>query len=150
MSRSMTMACRWECCRLSCRLLLRDVVSRKVIRHQVKRPGGFPGTFVDVVSAVDLASVPDAHDVNDEYVVENFIEHSVVTHANAIHTVLTCHRDARRRPRILGEQLNSGTDSLLVTALKRGQRLRGASSDTDLVAIAHARPSSALTCSHGT
>jgi len=49
------------------------------------------------MSAVDLASVPVAHYVNDEYVVENFVDYSVVTHANAMHAVLTARFEAGGR-----------------------------------------------------
>ncbi len=65
--------------------------------------------------------MPDAYDMNDEYIVNHFIDDSVVAHPNAIHTVLTCHRHACRWAWILGEQLNGGADSLLVPALKGGQ-----------------------------
>ena len=65
--------------------------------------------------------MPDAHDVNDEYVVDDLVDDSVVTHANAIHTVLTCHRDACRWAWILSEKLDGGANSLLIAALECGQ-----------------------------
>jgi hypothetical protein len=80
-----------------------------------------PGAFAVEASAVDLASVPDAHDVDDEYVVNHFIDDSVITHADAIHTVLTCQRDACGRAWFLGQEFYRGSDALLVAAFKRGQ-----------------------------
>ena len=56
-------------------------------RYQVEGPG-IPWAFVLCVSAVDLASVPDAHDMDDEDIVDDFVDDPVVTHAYAIHAVL--------------------------------------------------------------
>ena len=44
--------------------------------------------FAARLSAVDLASMSDAHDQDDKYVVDDFVDDSEITHAHAIHAVL--------------------------------------------------------------
>ena len=59
----------------------------------------------------------NAHDVDEQYVVNYFVDNSVVAHAHAIHPLFTCQCNAGRRTGIFGEEFDRGPDALLVAAL---------------------------------
>ena len=89
--------------------------------------------------------MPDAHDVDEQYVINYFVDNSVVTHADAIHAIFTCQCDAGGRAGIFGEELDRGSNALLVPTLKCGKEFRRASRHANFVSGDHFRPSSAFT-----
>ena len=78
----------------------------------------------------------------------HFVDDSVIAHSNAIHIARTNECGARRRSRILREQLDDGPDSLLISTFDAGERLERAAADLELEA--HASPRSCFANSHGT
>ena len=69
-------------------------------------------------STVDLATVPYPDYVNEEYGVQDLIQDPVISNPHPIHRVLSLYRHARRRPRAIGQQVESSTDPLLLTPLQ--------------------------------
>lgn len=53
------------------------------------RPRDLPWAFVACASAIHLAPMPDAHDMNDKHSINHFVGDSVVPDANAVNAVLT-------------------------------------------------------------
>ena len=98
---------------------------------------------------VHVAAMPDPHDVDDEAAIEDLVDDPVVANAHPIGVVFARQLAARGWARIVGEEVDRGADPLLFPAWQRRERSDGSASDLDLV-LAHARPSSAFTSSHGT
>ena len=57
-------------------------------------------------------------DVDQEHGVEDFVNDSEVADPDPEHRVLALHRDAVRRPRIVGKKIEGCSDPLLLAALK--------------------------------
>jgi hypothetical protein len=91
----------------------------------------------------------DADDLDDEVLVEDLVHHPVAADTDAIRTILTGEGNASGRPRISGQQVDGGSDSLLLLARETRKDLDSASSDLNSVG-AQRSPSSALTSSQGT
>ena len=100
-------------------------------------------------SPVDLASMTDPDDVDQEHSVEDLIDDPVVADAHPVNRILTLHRDAVRRPRVVGQQIQRRPDPLLLATLQCRECPTGSPRQPDLVHRGHDRPRSALTCSHG-
>ena len=102
---------------------------------------------VAVGLAIDLSSMSDADDVHDEHVVVDLIHDAVVADAHPVDGVLPSQGNTVGRPRVVGEKIQGCSNSLLLSPLEGFQRTSRAPRKPDLVG--HARPRSALTCSHG-
>ena len=92
----------------------------------------------------------DADILDHEAVVENLVDDAEVAYSNPVGVGFTDHGDAARGPRVVGQQVDRGTDSLLVSSLQRGQGPLGTAGDLDVISPCHVSPSSALTSSQGT
>ena len=93
--------------------------------------------------------MPNSDHEDDEAIVEDFVNNSVVADPDSIRTVLTFERNAARWTRLVRQQIDRGADSLLLASGQTSKCPHCPPSDLDLVA-AHSRPRSALTSSHGT
>ncbi len=99
--------------------------------------------------SVHVASMSDADDVHYQAVIEHLIQNPVRADAYPVDGVFSAECDATVRSRFIGQQVNGGSDALLVAAGQLPDRLDRSPSDLDSVP-AHCIPSSALTSSHGT
>ena len=98
---------------------------------------------------VDVASMADADDLDDESVVEHLVNDPVVADPYPVGVSFAGHGDASRRSRVVSEKIDRGADPLLFAPGERGQSFDGAARDVDVVRR-HTRPRSALTSSQGT
>lgn len=80
----------------------------------------------------------------------DFVDDPVVTDPDPICVLYAGQLRAARRSRCLTQQIDSGSDSLLLRPRQFGDGLDGAAGDLDPVLLGHARPRSALTSSQGT
>lgn len=87
----------------------------------------------------------DSDDVNEQHVVNYFVEDPVVPHAHPIHGVFPCQWNAGRRARISGKELDRRSNALLIAALEGGENFGRASSDANLITGGHLSPSSTFT-----
>ncbi len=93
--------------------------------------------------------MPDADDVHNQPIIEHLIENPVRADADQVDGVFSAERDATVRSRFVGQQVNCGSDALLVAARQLPDCFDRSPSDRDSIP-AHCIPSSALTSSHGT
>jgi hypothetical protein len=91
----------------------------------------------------------DPDDIDQEHSLKNLVDDPVVADANPVDRVLTLHRDAVQRQRVVGEQIQRCPDPLLLATLQCRECPGGSPSEPDFVRRGHDRPRSALTCSHG-
>lgn len=91
----------------------------------------------------------DANDVNHQTCIDDLVEDPVVADAYPVHGLLSCQSDTAGWPRLVGQQINRGSNPLLFGTRQLGDRLDRPAGDLDGVA-AHASPSAALTSSQGT
>lgn len=98
---------------------------------------------------VDVASMADADDLDDESVFEHLVDDPVVADSYAVGVSFAGHGHASRRSRVVGEKIDRGADPLLFAPGERGQSFDGTARDVDVVRR-HTRPRSALTSSQGT
>lgn len=75
--------------------------------------------FADL--SIHHASMPDAHDVNDEHRIDHLVHDPVIPDSHAIDVLLPCHRHARRWTGVFGEEFNRCADSLLLPSLKASE-----------------------------
>ena len=75
--------------------LTREVLSGQNFRSD-KQDAQTQMLEIQVVDAADSIAY-DAHDVDEQYVINYFVDNSVVTHADAIHAIFTCQCDAGGR-----------------------------------------------------
>ena len=93
--------------------------------------------------------MPDADDVHNQSIIEHLIQNPVRADADPVDGVFAAECNATARSRFIGQQINGGSDALLVAAGQLPDCLDRSPSDLDSVP-AHCIPSSALTSSHGT
>ena len=91
----------------------------------------------------------DADDVNHQAGIDDLVENAVVADAYPAHGLLTSQSGAAGRSRLVGQQINRGSNPVLFPARQPCDRLDRRAGDLDGVA-AHSSPSAALTSSHGT
>lgn len=89
----------------------------------------------------------DPYHLYDEDPVQDLVNDAIVAHAHSVRGFLAPKGDAQGRTRVISEKIQSRADALLVASLQRLKRTPGSTRQSNLVG--HARPRSALTCSHG-
>jgi len=67
-----------------------------------------------LLSPIDVVTVADAYDVDDEVVVDDLIDDPEVTDSHPVGRTLTAENNAPRRPRLVGQQVDRRSDSLLI------------------------------------
>ena len=61
--------------------------------------------------AVDLSSVPHAHYLDDQLLVDDLVDDPVVTDAHPVGAILTGQRHASRRARVVSKEFDRGVNS---------------------------------------
>jgi hypothetical protein len=87
--------------------------------------------------------------MDDKSIVEHFVHDAVSPDPHSVDASLPGHSHASWRTRVSGEEVDGGTNSLLLLSRQRGESLDGTAGNLDAV-WAHTRPRSALTSSQGT
>jgi len=75
----------------------------------------------------------NSYDVDNEAVVEHLIDDPEVTDSHAVGRTLTAENNAPRRPRLVGQQVDRRSNSLLICTTQACDRLDGAACDLDIV-----------------
>lgn len=88
--------------------------------------------------------MPGRHELNQESVVEDLVDDAVVPGADPVGVRLADQGDAPGRPRVLGEQVDRRTHSLLVLAGERRDRFPRPAGDALPSAQPETSPSIAL------
>lgn len=100
-------------------------------------------------AAVDLASVADVHDEDEQDGVLDLVEHAVIADAQPEDARLSPESLDAWRARVRGERVYPLADSLLVGALKSAERAVGRWREDDRVGRSLQSPRSAFTFSQG-
>ncbi len=102
-----------------------------------------------ISAPVYVPAVPDSNDVDEETVVKHFVDDPVHADSDPVSVIFSGELRATWRPRVVGEEIDRRSHSLLFSAGQRRQCFHGPAGELDAVA-AQRRPRSALTSSHGT
>ena len=87
----------------------------------------------------------NSDDVDEQYIVNYFVDDSIIAHADSMHPIVACQCNAGRRAGIFGKKLDRCSNALLIAALEGGENFGRASSDPNLIPGGHLSPSSAFT-----
>jgi hypothetical protein len=84
----------------------------------VESCGSGGSVLTKAASSVHLASVADTDHLHHQHLIEHLIHDAVIPDTHPVDTGFSLKGNAAGRSWILGQQINGGTDALLITPLQ--------------------------------